>query len=491
MSNVNVSRAVENIRANTTVYTAIVEVVVNAIDAIEAKGISDGKVLIRAHRSAQLETDGNLPEVTGFEIEDNGVGFTEEHRDSFDTLYSDLKIKDGGKGFGRFVCLKYFDRFQVESDYFDGKSYSHRSFRMGKGKAIIVDESVAPSNVSHSKTIVHLDWLKSGKSLEKRLDTVARILVEKLLPYFITEGYSCPRIILSEADGSDTIVLNDFVSNQISSVIQEIRLATKSFDLKSGEIQEHFSVRLFKIFYPRNLKSRISLVAHKREVSSSLLHTYVPEFVEEFYEKTPAGNGSSARNYIVKAYVFSPFLDQHVSLERGAFDLESGGELLYGIGQADIDQSTAEIAKEALGSEIRLRQQKKIEDVQSYVDNDAPWHKTILPSLDLTNMPYNPSPEDIELRLQKEKFRKELQIKKDVTQVLSGGKLDNLRANVTRLVEAISESNKNNLVQYVAMRRNVLNIFGKSLEVDETGSYHSEGLGSVDIHRERRTEAAR
>jgi len=212
-----------------------VEVVVNAIQAIDAKAVSNGQVLIRAYRSAQLETDGSLPDILSFEIEDNGIGFTDENRDSFDTLYSDFKIRDGGKGFGRFTCLKYFDRLQVESDYLKGDGYIHRSFRMGKGKEIIVDESNVPSTVSDSKTVVRLDWLRTGKSIDKRLDTVARILVEKLLPYFITSDYSCPRIVLSEADGSDAVVLNDFVSNQISSVIQEIPLTRESFELKAGE----------------------------------------------------------------------------------------------------------------------------------------------------------------------------------------------------------------------------------------------------------------
>ena len=73
MSNVNVSRAVENIRANTTVYTAIVEIVVNAIQAIDTNEGRDGAVFVRAFRSAQLETGGSLPDIQSFEVEDNGV----------------------------------------------------------------------------------------------------------------------------------------------------------------------------------------------------------------------------------------------------------------------------------------------------------------------------------------------------------------------------------------------------------------------------------
>ncbi|MBB5319441.1 ATP-binding protein [Tunturibacter empetritectus] len=476
MSNVNVSRVIENIRGVTTVYTAIVEVIVNAIQATEQNSSQAGEVKIRAIRSAQLEADGSLPDITGFEIQDNGIGFTKENRDSFDTLYTDLKISDGGKGFGRFICLKYFDRLQVESDYKAQDSFFHRSFRMGKGKEIIVDESNGPSKASASRTIVRLEWIKKMKSLDKRLETIARNLAEKLLPYFITANYNCPKIVLSELDDSDAVVLNDFVSNQISSVIQEIPLTKDSFELTFDETIEQFHIRLFKFFFPKNLKSRISLVAHKREVSSSVLHGYIPEFSEDFYERTPGPDGGAARNYIVKAYVFGRFLDRHVSLERGSFDLSAGGEPLYKITQDDIETSAAEIAKEALGSDILIRQQKKQEDVQTYVDDLAPWHKYVVKSLDLTSMPYNPSAEEIEMRLQREKYRHEVQLRKDVDQILAGAALGDLRPNVARVVEAISESGKNDLVHYIALRRNILELFGKSLELDDGGAYQSEGL---------------
>ena len=51
------------------------------------------------------------------------------------------------------------------------------------------------------------------------------------------------------------------------------------------EEEQEFLVRVFKLYTPRNQKSRISLVAHKREVSGSVLHKYIPEFEEEFYER--------------------------------------------------------------------------------------------------------------------------------------------------------------------------------------------------------------
>ena len=109
MSNVNIRRAVGNIRRNTTVYMPVVETIVNAVQAIDELRGSDGRVSVRALRAPQGKLDGGLPDVTGFDIEDNGIGFNDAHRQSFDTLYTDRKIAEGGKGFGRFTCLKYFE----------------------------------------------------------------------------------------------------------------------------------------------------------------------------------------------------------------------------------------------------------------------------------------------------------------------------------------------------------------------------------------------
>src|SRR5262245_3024323 len=474
MSNVNIKRAVENIRVNTTVYTPIVETVVNAIQAIESSKVKNGKIAIWVHRDRQLELDDDtIPEIHSFEIEDNGIGFTNEHRDSFDTLYTDLKLNEGGKGFGRFTCLKYFQDLHVRSVYRDNGSFKLREFSMGKNNDIIVNEKISDSEKRKSGSIVRLSILKNGKSIDKKLITIARNLVEKLLPYFIAKDYVCPRITLSEKDGKDPITLNNFFSNELATDIQEIPAKEDNFTQKGVEGDEVFQVRVFKLYYPRSQKSKISLVAHKREVSGSALDRYVPEFIDDFYEKEEDGQG---RNYIVKAYVFSPYLDRNVSLERGGFEFQMEDDLLQGVSQVDIEKQSARIAKDAVGLEILVRQDRKKERVQSYVDEEAPWHKSILKDIDLTDMPFNPSNEEIESRLQKEKFSQETQIKREVTKLLAEGNLKDQQENVAEIVSKIAGSSKNDLIHYVAFRRHLLDIFGKSLQVDEKGDYNSEGL---------------
>lgn len=476
MSNVNIKRAVENIRASTTVYTPVVEMIVNGIQAIEEIGRKNGKVVVRAQRSSQVESDGSLGEVLGFDIEDNGIGFTDAHRKSFDTLYTDFKIAEGGKGFGRFTSLKYFEDLHIKSIYRDGNNFKSRNFSMGKEHEIIVREKVRASDRTDTGSTVTLSALKGGRGFDKKLSTIARNLAERLLPYFITQDYICPEIVLCEHDGSGAIRLNEFVSNELSAVIREVGVESKTFTLKAFEADEEFLVRVFKLYSPRNQKSRISLVAHKREVSGSAIQKYIPEFEDEFFDKDRNGEVDRERNYIIKAYVFGPYLDRNVSLERGGFEFQMDSDLLLGIAQTQIEQSAAEIAREAMGADITFRQQRKKERVQNYVDNQAPWHKTILNKIDLSTMPYNPSNEEIEIRLQKEKFTQEVAIRKDVEKLMTETNFEKVQDSVAEVVKKVSDTSKNDLIHYIALRRTILDIFGKSLELDESGAYSSEGV---------------
>lgn len=477
MSNVNIKRAIENIRANTTVYTPIVEAIVNAIQAIDCKSEKDGEVRITVHRSKQQHLDGSLPEIHSFDIWDNGIGFNDNNREAFDTLYTDQKIVEGGKGFGRFTCLKYFENVYVESVYCDDTGcFMQRRFAMGKQNNIIVDEKISECAEHYSHTLVRLRVLKNGKAVDKRLETIAKNLAERLLPYFISDNYKCPNIVLEEEDGTESFILNDFINNKLSAVIVEIPTGNGDFTLKGIETDEHFSVRVFKIVYPKNQKSRISLVAHKREVTGSALYKYVPEFSDDFYENNSTGDTDHSRNYIIKAYVFSSYLDQNVSLERGGFDFAMERDLLHGIGQVDIEQKVALIAKDAVGTEINIRQEKKKERVHVYVDEEAPWHKEILDTIDLSEMPYKPNNEDIEIRLQQAKFAQEMQIKSAVNDLLVGNNLENQKETASEIVNKISGTGRNDLVHYIALRKSIIDIFEKSLELSENGKYAPEGI---------------
>ena len=207
-----------------------------------------------------------------------------------------------------------------------------------------------------------------------------------------------------------------------------------------------------------------------------MLHKYIPEFEEEFYEKDSNGEVDRERNYIVKAYVFGSYLDCNVSLERGSFEFPMDPELFLGISQSEIEKDAAAITRDAVGMDIMLRQEKKKKRVQSYVDEEAPWYKSMLEEIDLSEMPYNPTDEKIETHLHRERFLRDTAIKREVQGLLSKTNFENVKESVIDIVSKISDTSKDKLIHYIVLRKEILDIFSKSLEVDESGAYSSEGV---------------
>src|SRR5205085_856029 len=105
-----------------------------------------------------------------------------------------------------------------------------------------VNETDLPTSAKEGTTTVTLRGIKSVKFLDKTLHTIARHLVERLLPYFIVDGYECPEVVLSELDGTDSIRLNNFFSNEMSAEIVEVSLQHDEFRLDSTSGSELFHV---------------------------------------------------------------------------------------------------------------------------------------------------------------------------------------------------------------------------------------------------------
>lgn len=489
MSNVNVRRLVENIRSGTNVYTPLVELVVNAMQAIDQNGVKNGLIQIEILRSGQADIIDRLEDIDGFIVKDNGVGFTKSNRDSFDTLYTEQKIADGGKGFGRFTCLKYFNHVKVASTFTAGDAFYDRSFRMGLDKDIIVDEETSASEKRETGTAVEISGIKSVKFPDKRLETVSRVIVERLLPYFVDKDRACPRILIREAnEPSGGVSLNDYLGKDNSQIV-EMRVEQGGFTLLANEEAKDFQVRVFKFYAPRSAKSKISLVAHRREVTDNPLQAYIPEFAEEFYEAGPDQDLSKGRNFVVKSYVFGDYLNDNVSLERGEFRFQTDNDLLSGISQSEIEQKAAEIAQSALGSEITERKRRKQARIAEYVSDDAPWHRTLANEVDFDTLPMRPSNQDIELYLQKKKYEKEIRTRSEVAALLKSENLDELGEKIIQLMDSISDTSKNDLIHYVSMRKCVLDLFSKSLEIDADGKHKSEGdVHDIIMRRKRDSE---
>lgn len=486
MSNINIKRTIENIRSGTSVYAPVIELIVNAIQAIRAAKSTGGNVKVTVLRSAQAELGDHLSAVDGFIVEDDGVGFDKPNRDSFDTLYSDWKAKDGAKGFGRFTCLKYFGKMQIESVFAEGDKLQSRTFKMGMNADIITDEVVGDARRGAIGSIVTISGIKSVKFPEKGLDIIARVIVERLLPYFIDPQSECPRIVIKDSAGGKSLVLNDYLSSE-DREITELPIKKSAMTLNGVEGAEVFNVRVFKLYAPKASRSKVSLVAHRREVTETTLQTYIPEFASEFYDKFQGDGPERDRNFIIKAYVFGDYLDKNVLPERGTFKFEKDSDLIYGISQTQIEAAAADLSQQAVGDEISERKNRKYARIRDYVENSAPWHRGIISEVDFSDLPMNPSDEAIEARLQSSKFKKEQEVRAAVRTVLKSSNPQELNEKAGKIVELISQTNKNDLIHYVSLRKCVIDLFAKSLEKDEKGRYKSEGAVH-DIIVPRRTD---
>jgi hypothetical protein len=363
----------------------------------------------------------------------------------------------------------------IRSIFLDDGVMRERTFRMGFDKDIIVDEELRPVAEGNTGSIVEISGIKSVKFPDKGIDTISRVVVERLLPYFVDADKPCPRVVIrDEGSALPPVSLNDYLSKESSQIV-ELPVENGAFTLSAIGEEKAFQVRVFKFYSPRAARSKVSLVAHRREVTDVALQTYVPEFADEFFEPVPGDETGKGRNFVVKAYVFGDYLNDNVSLERGEFRFQTESDLLSGISQSQIEQHAAEIAQSAVGAEIAARKKRKDARIAEYVEADAPWHRALAKDVDFSALPMKPSNQDIELHLQKKKYEKEVATRTQVAAILNSENPDELSMKIAEVIQNISENSKNDLIHYVSMRRCVIDLFSKSLEIGADGKHKSEG----------------
>jgi len=216
------------------------------------------------------------------------------------------------------------------------------------------------------------------------------------------------------------------------------------------------------------------LTAGNREVLETTLHSYIPEFEDDFYDIFDRPTGKVSKNYIIKAYVLGTYLDDNVDVERESFNFDRDKSTpFYEFSQSDIESKVAEIAKQIFSDEVISREEKKKKVIREYVINKAPWHRPYLKEIDYNKMSYYTNDEKIELELQRIKFRKEQETRIDIQSVLDSTD-DEFESQLNEIIAKITEIGKNDLAHYVCNRKVVLNFLQESLKRREDGKGHLE-----------------
>lgn len=474
------SRLVDIVAVKTNIYMPIVEAIANSIDAIEERKAKDGEIRVELKRNPQLITSGDdaISPVSSITIKDNGMGFTDENTDSFDELFSEKKLKIGGKGFGRFTYLKYFTSTSVDSTYKVDDKWKNRKFTFYSDRnEFITNPQVADTNDKNYQTTVALNNIKKQhqSKLNLKLDTIARKLFEVLLPYFVTDGYNPPKIVIVDVDKHDEVTLNDYLKdhNKIQLLYNE-KLDVTGMDEK----KESFQVKIFKIFHSQS-NNRVALTAHHREVLSTAMQQYDPEFFSGFTEKKKddADDESASGNYVIKAYVIGDYLDKHVSIERGAFNFQDEDETaLYPISKKNIERTVTKLAASHFKQQLEPLKNKKIERIKAAVDENMPWNKSLLRDLDYDTVPYNASDKDIDTAVNKIAYDKEQEVRGNVQELLRSDDATEIDQKVAAIAQEVTELGKGKLAHYVALRRAILDVFEKSLKLKDTNKHELENI---------------
>lgn len=450
---------------------ALFEAVINSIDSIEESGKDAGYIIIDVIREGLFsETeDREQAAITGFDVIDNGNGFNTENYTSFDTSDSTKKLQIGGKGVGRFFWLKVFEEIQIESIFIEDEETQKRSFDFVLRKVDPIQShkliSVDPSEAI--QTTVRLRKIRSDYAthIPTRVSSLAQRLLEHCLAYFVVG--IMPK--LSIKDGDEVYDIN--------AMYQEFVKRNERTKLPIGD--HNFEFQHFLLEARAGLNHQISYCAARRVVNpTKLTNRNIPHLPKRIT------SDDHEDSLVYMTYVLSPFLDEHVNLQRTGFNIYAEGELLYmgDIVWSDIEDAAINEAKEYLKD---VTEPTKIETnrvVKDYVKAKAPQYRYLLhnhPDV-IDRIPPDSSESAIDLELYKTNREKEIEIREVMDEILEAPDSalldpeDEINKKYDKYLLEINELGKAALAEYIVRRRKTLALLERYMKINDENGYYRE-----------------
>lgn len=454
------------------------EAVANAIHAIEDRELrgEKGEITVQIVRDSQIPIglddqrgateDDPKGDIVGFIVVDNGVGFDDANFRSFLTLDSEYKASRGGRGVGRLLWLKAFDRAKVESVYIDeaGKKKKRTFFfdvREGVSEPIIED-----AKDDQQKTKIHLERFsrRFRQASPKTGQAIARFLFEHCLWYFIREG-GAPRIRV--VDEGETVLLDNIYEDQMLSAA-----STESIELKGIK----FELIHVKLSATSTRTHSIALCAANRLVTQESIRGKIPGL---------HGNLTDGDRYFVyECYVNSPYLDERVRSERTSFDLEEESlDLLESVEltKKEIRDAVLDRSAQYLSEYLEERRRQGRERVSNFVSTRAPRYRPILHHIPEEALIVDPDISDKELDVLLHKHFADIEVRllEDGHKVMDpkdGETFDDYNDRLRDYLRKAADIKKSDLANYVAHRRVILDLLEKAIQRKSDGKYVREDL---------------
>ncbi len=447
------------------------ETVINSIQSLEDSNVADKRIVIAALRSENIQlkmsekgnTTEELAHFETFIVTDNGNGFNTENYKSFLEAYSQLKLKKGCKGIGRFLWLKTFDKVNINSTYYENNDWHTRSFDFTfAGVKPECNDEIINSEGAVQQTVVKLEKFKNPyrDSVAYSLESLAKKLIEHCIPYFITG--KCPQIILKDNRG-ESINLNNYYDKTYEDSLHQdtMELNGRQYTLYHMLLTEGAD------------KHELHLCANNREVKSFSLSNYISNLNKKLV------NNEGIYYYYV-GYLAGEYLDEAVNTERSDF-VFSDGPLFNDTKESEILESAIRYVRAYLSEDLtKIADEKKIQ-IDMLVKSKRPQYRLLLnkhPEV-YDKIPAGLTEDKMDLELYKEQQQWELntarkkhdieeKVKQDATSDPDFQRLFN------EYCENITELSRASLAEYVARRKAVIDLLEHALETDANGKYSKE-----------------
>ncbi|AXT19796.1 ATP-binding protein [Flavobacteriaceae bacterium AU392] len=456
------------------------EVISNSIhsidEAIKAGLIKEGesKIVIKCIRNGaeetlkELKVIDNYP-IHSFEVEDNGIGMNKDNLTSFIESDTDHKIEIGGKGVGRFVCLKAFKKLNIKSQYIDSDtSLKAISFDFKATKVGFENIQYPETKDSSVGTKVTLNNIKDEyqKNLNFALHSVAQEIVSHFKLYFIRKQE--PTIIVRNQNNLEFNLTNVFNTEFKSEVLDA------TFDIQEEEFELYLTKSL------KNLSHKINFCAHNRSVIREGLYSRIVDL-----GKKPITDEDGNKFYY-QAYVVGQLLDEHVDTERIGFNFPDGhdeeDEESLDINLAKLRRASIKSIEELLEDYLTEVRENKIETYRPTIDEDLPQYRSTLAHRkeEVSKLPPDLPKDKLDIELYKIESKWRLEVKEEKIKLLDEKKdvtnLEEYTKKYEKFLSDFNEIGKSDLARYVVHRKTIIELLESLIEHKEDEKFENEDL---------------
>lgn len=390
-------------------------------------------------------------------ITDNGVGLDDENYQSFKTPFSGLKLKQKGRGFGRFIAFKVFSRILYSSRYKAGTSEEIRAFRfdISKDNELIFhdgDPDFLHLGLRVEYDIPLEDWSDQINDLTR--EDVSDAIGSHFLPFFLYKWL--PKITIRYDDDSPEDITQHFRDIFVQSDEGKI---TCEIDGKNEEIE----YSLTKIPKTRSFKNHCLLfaaadriVGKPRDMTNILGQ---PHFTDE-----------DDKNYIVIAVARSTAFEKRLNDARTGINLSPKiiEEIVSSISSIiqngekkqieKIKKSQAKNLDEALRENPILRLGLRGQSISAYV----------------TGKPNNWTNQQFVSDLAINRYRASRDLSKEIASAAQNP--EEYSKHIAEIVKKIDDNNKEALAEYVVHRKKVIELVEAARRYGDGGKHAPEDV---------------